>query len=137
MKLPAAKTLGVAALGAVFAASGAGAAHAALPDAGPVLDTAGRTLPAERLSAAVPGGGALGRARPVAERGPATAKPVAERGLAATGPVAERGLATAEPVAERLLEDGLAAPVDRLLGGLPVQGLPMRGVGVNGLPVGN
>ncbi|MGV9571793.1 ATP-binding protein, partial [Streptomyces nigra] len=45
MKQSAAKSLGVAALGAAFAATGAGAANAApaVPDAGAALDTVTRT----------------------------------------------------------------------------------------------
>ncbi|WP_180686574.1 ATP-binding protein [Streptomyces gossypiisoli] len=58
MKQSAAKTLGVAALGAAFAAAGAGAANAApaaLPDAGQTLDTVARTLPTEHLNQTLPG----------------------------------------------------------------------------------
>ena len=70
MKQSAARTLGVAALGAAFAAVGAGAANAApaVPDAGQTLDTVARTLPAENVSQVVPdAGGALeqGPAEPV------------------------------------------------------------------------
>ncbi|MDT0610341.1 ATP-binding protein [Streptomyces lancefieldiae] len=67
MKQSAVKTLGVAALGAAFAAAGAGAATAAtaVPDAAPVLDTVTRTLPAENGSKTLPvAGNAL-------EKGPA------------------------------------------------------------------
>ncbi|MET9777214.1 ATP-binding protein [Streptomyces sp. NPDC006367] len=48
MKQSAAKTLGVAVLGAAFAAAGAGAATAApeLPDTSRTVDTVARTLPA-------------------------------------------------------------------------------------------
>ena len=48
MKQSAAKTLGVAALGAAFAAAGAGAANAApaVPDSSQALDTVTKTLPA-------------------------------------------------------------------------------------------
>ncbi|MGC3002898.1 hypothetical protein ACPF8X_32155, partial [Streptomyces sp. G35A] len=57
MKQSAAKTLGVAALGAAFAAVGAGAAQAApaVPDAGPVLGTVTGAVPAQNLSGALPG----------------------------------------------------------------------------------
>lgn len=56
MKQSVAKSLGVAALGAAFAATGAGAANAApaVPDAGAALDTVTRTLPAESLTQATP-----------------------------------------------------------------------------------
>ncbi|MCH5677538.1 ATP-binding protein [Streptomyces gilvus] len=59
MKQSAAKTLGVAALGAAFAAVGAGAANAApaLPDTSGALDTVTRTLPTENVSKALPGAG--------------------------------------------------------------------------------
>lgn len=56
MKQSAVKTLGVAALGAAFAAAGAGAASAApaLPDAGSALDTVTSTLPAEQVAQVLP-----------------------------------------------------------------------------------
>ncbi|MFI0505116.1 ATP-binding protein [Streptomyces albogriseolus] len=63
MKQSAVKTLGVAALGAAFAAAGAGAAQAApaLPDA-PGLDTVTQAVPADQVSGALPG-----TAKPVAD----------------------------------------------------------------------
>ncbi|WP_217144604.1 ATP-binding protein [Streptomyces sp. AC627_RSS907] len=66
MKQSAARTLGVAALGAAFAAVGAGAANAAsaVPDAAPVLDNVTRTLPADNVSKVLPGqGGTLEQGR--------------------------------------------------------------------------
>ncbi|EFE67483.1 predicted protein [Streptomyces viridosporus ATCC 14672] len=71
MKQSAAKTLGVAALGAAFAVAGAGAANAApaVPDTASALDTATRAVPTEKLSGATaaqrpasgePAGGLLG-----------------------------------------------------------------------------
>ncbi|MFE4048346.1 ATP-binding protein [Streptomyces sp. YIM B13518] len=56
MKQSAAKTLGVAVLGAAFAAVGAGAADAApaAPDAAPALDAVGRAVSAEKPSTALP-----------------------------------------------------------------------------------
>ncbi|GGQ53080.1 ATP-binding protein [Streptomyces flaveolus] len=56
MKQSAAKTLGVAALGAAFAAVGAGAANAAPVAQGSVqaLDQVTRTLPAENVSSVLP-----------------------------------------------------------------------------------
>lgn len=56
MKQSAVKTLGVAALGAAFAAAGAGAASAApaLPDAGSALNTVTGTLPAEKVAQVLP-----------------------------------------------------------------------------------
>ncbi|MFJ8546518.1 ATP-binding protein [Streptomyces sp. NPDC093586] len=59
MKQSAAKTLGVAALGAAFAAVGAGAANAAPVAPGSVhtLDQVTRTLPAENVTGALPAAG--------------------------------------------------------------------------------
>jgi hypothetical protein len=117
MKQSAAKTLGVAALGAAFAAVGAGAANAApaAPDAGQALDTVTRTLPAENVSKALPGAGeALTQAQPA---------------LAA-------GMSAAQPVAEQMLAEGPTKPVAGLLGGLPLKGLPTHGLPVNGIPLG-
>ncbi|WP_309063050.1 ATP-binding protein [Streptomyces sp.] len=114
MKQSAAKTLGVAALGAAFAAAGAGAAHAtpAAPVTGSALDTVTRAVPAENLSGALPG---------------------ADRALGAGQHVAGTGAAAARPVAERLVP---GVPAAGLLGGLPLEGLPAQGLGVNGVPLG-
>ena len=116
MKQSAVKTLGVAALGAAFAAAGAGAANAApaVPDATQALDGVTRTLPAENLTQALPAGDALAQAQPA---------------LGA-------GLTAVQPVAEQLLAQGPTAPVAGLLGGLPLQGLPTHGLPVNGIPLG-
>lgn len=91
MKQSAAKTLGVAALGAAFAAVGAGAANAApaLPEASSALDTVTKTLPAENVASALPGAGQ-----------------VLAQGQSALG----TGVAAAQPAASRLLADG---PTDR------------------------
>ncbi|MET8567470.1 ATP-binding protein [Streptomyces sp. NPDC004783] len=69
MKQSAAKTLGVAALGAAFAAAGAGAASAApeLPDAGQTVGSVARTLPAENVTQPVTDQVADGPAQPVTE----------------------------------------------------------------------
>ncbi|MDL2077250.1 ATP-binding protein [Streptomyces sp. GXMU-J15] len=120
MKQSAAKTLGVAALGAAFAAAGAGAANAApaVPDTGAALDTVTRTLPAENVSKALPGAGEA-----------------LAQGQSAVG----AGVAAAQPVAQKVLADGPTAPAAALLGGLPVgKVLPGggAGTGVNGLPLG-
>ncbi|MFF8538143.1 ATP-binding protein [Streptomyces sp. NPDC015532] len=117
MKQSAAKTLGVAALGAAFAAVGAGAANAApaVPDASSALDTVTRTLPAENVASALPG----------------TAQALAQ-GQSAVG----TGMTAAKPAAARLLADRPTAPVGGLLGGLPLQGLPTHGLPVNGVPLG-
>ncbi|WP_330338166.1 ATP-binding protein [Streptomyces sp. NBC_00557] len=122
MKQSAAKTLGVAALGAAFAAVGAGAANAApaVPDAGQATQALGgvaRTLPAENVSRAVPG-----------------ATEALTQGQGAVG----SGLAAAQPAVKNVLAKGPTAPVARLLGGLPLHhtGLPTHGVPLNGLPLG-
>ncbi|MFI6205760.1 ATP-binding protein [Streptomyces sp. NPDC051041] len=115
MKQSAVRTLGVAALGAAFAAAGAGAANAApaLPDAAQTLGTVTQALPAETVTQAVPGGSAA------LEQGQGTA---------------EAALTTVQPVAEQVLAERLSQipvqPVAELLGGLPAHGLP-----VTGLPV--
>ncbi|MEU2063135.1 ATP-binding protein [Streptomyces sp. NPDC013455] len=127
MKQSAAKTLGVAALGAAFAAAGAGAASAApaSPDAGQALDTVTRTLPPEQVIDALPDSGAV-----------KTLKPLAKRGVTAAVPVVGKGASAAQPVVESVLAEGPTKPVAGLLGGLPLKGLPTHGVPVNGIPIG-
>ncbi|WP_069763470.1 ATP-binding protein [Streptomyces sp. LUP47B] len=118
MKQSAAKTLGVAALGAAFAATGAGAANAApaVPDATQALGSVSKGLPTENVTKALPGGG---------------------EALAQAQPTLGAGLATAQPVVAKMLVDGPAAPVAGLLGGLPVAPLLLGGdSGLNGLPLG-
>ncbi|TPQ20559.1 ATP-binding protein [Streptomyces sporangiiformans] len=114
MKQSAAKTLGVAALGAAFAAVGAGAANAApaVPDA-PALDTVTQTL----QNSPVNGATTL----------PAGSPDVLAQGQDALG----GGLSAAQPAAAGALSDGPAVPATGLLGGLPAKGLP-----VNGVPLG-
>jgi hypothetical protein len=113
MKQSAAKTLGVAVLGAAFAAAGAGAANAApaVPDAAPALDTVSRAVPAEKL----------------------TALPGSDRALATGQELAGTGVATAQPVARQV---GPEVPATGLLGGMPLQELPAQGVTLHGVPVG-
>ncbi|MFF9024034.1 ATP-binding protein [Streptomyces eurythermus] len=127
MKQSAAKTLGVAALGAAVAAIGAGAANAApaAPDAARTLDTVTKLLPPAQVVDALPDSGAV-----------KTLKPLAKRGVAAAVPAARKGLVAAQPVAERAVAEGPTKPVADLLGGLPVKGLPTKGTPVNGLPLG-
>ncbi|MFE9170018.1 ATP-binding protein [Streptomyces kebangsaanensis] len=105
MKQSAAKTLGVAALGVAFAAAGAGAANAApaAPDAGQVLGSVSKALPTENVSKTLPTGQALNQAQPTVQK----------------------GLAAAQPVARDTLGNGPAKQVGGLLGGLPVNGLPL------------
>ncbi|MDG9716268.1 ATP-binding protein [Streptomyces sp. DH24] len=117
MKQSAAKTLGVAALGAAFAAAGAGAANAApaAPDAGQALGTVTQTLPTQNVSQVLPG---------------------AAEALAQGQNVVGTGLAAVQPAAQQLLSGGPTAPVQGLIGGLPVgQALPGQGTGLNGLPL--
>jgi hypothetical protein len=117
MKQSAAKTLGVAALGAAFAAAGAGAANAApaVPDTSAALDTVTRTLPAENVATALPGAG----------------ETIAQGQSALGG-----GLTAVQPAAARVHAAGPAAPVAGLLGGVPLQGLPTQGLPLNGVPLG-
>ncbi|MET7292050.1 ATP-binding protein [Streptomyces griseoloalbus] len=115
MKQSAAKTLGVAALGAAFAAAGAGAANAApaVPDALPVLDTVTQAVPAEKLSGALPG---------------------SDQALAAGQELVGTGAAAAQPVAGQPAPE---LPVAGLLGGLPLPGVPTQGLpSLNGVPLG-
>ncbi|MBX7547397.1 ATP-binding protein [Streptomyces sp. NPDC004232] len=110
MKQSAVKTLGVAALGAAFAAVGAGAANAApaLPESGQALGSVTQTLPGAANAALSRGQGAVGTAA-----------------------------AAAQPAAQNALAKSPTAPAAGLLGGLPTAhtGLPTHGLPVNGLPV--
>ncbi|MEU6664395.1 ATP-binding protein [Streptomyces sp. NPDC046727] len=119
MKQSAAKTLGVAALGAAIAAVGAGTADAAPagPGAAQALDTVTKTLPGENVGRAVP---------------------VATQALVQGQGVVGAGLAAVQPSVAKALAEGPTAPAAGLLGGMPVQntGLPMHGTGVNGIPLG-
>ncbi|MGW5970278.1 ATP-binding protein [Streptomyces sp. NPDC055186] len=117
MKQSAAKTLGVAVLGAAFAAVGAGTASAApaVPNADAALDTVAQSLQAEDVSRVAPG---------------------TDRALQAGGDVVDTGMTTARPVAEQLTSEGPQEQVGGLLGGLPTKGLPTQGVSVNGAPLG-
>ncbi|MFC8369129.1 MULTISPECIES: ATP-binding protein [unclassified Streptomyces] len=113
MKQSAAKTLGVAVLGAAFAAAGAGAANAApaVPDAAPALDTVNRAVPAEKLSTALPG----------SDRALATGQELVGTGVAA------------QPAARQV---GPEAATSGLLGGMPLQELPTKVATLNGTPIG-
>ncbi|MEU3525311.1 ATP-binding protein [Streptomyces sp. NPDC038707] len=125
MKQSAAKTLGVAALGAAVAAVGAGVANAApaAPDVARTLDTATKLLPPEQVAETLPDSGAV-----------KTLKPLAKSGVRAAVPAARKAAVVAQPVAERAVTEGPAKPVGGLLGGLPVNGL--HGTPVNGIPLG-
>jgi len=108
MKQSAAKTLGVAALGAAFAAAGAGVASAApaVPDVAG-MNTVGQELPSGNVPQ-----GVLPGAREVLGQ---SQKAV---GTAVNGPRTAAG------------------PASGLLGGLPVKSLPTHGLPVNGVPLG-
>jgi hypothetical protein len=111
----AAKTLGVAALGAAFAASAAGSASAAsaLPDAGSALDGVTRTLPTERLTPELPSDAAKS----------ATTGHNALGAVKQAAPTVLGAAKTADPL----------SPATGLLGGLPVNGLAQGGLPINGL----
>ncbi|MEU6391490.1 ATP-binding protein [Streptomyces sp. NPDC046939] len=111
MKQSAAKTLGVAALGAAFAVAGAGAASAAsLPDVAGTVTGLTSGLPLDQAAGSLPVGG------PEALHGAQSA--------------VNNGLTTVQPVAQQLLENG--DPVGDLLGGLPTNSLPTKGLPVGG-----
>ncbi|BBC33403.1 hypothetical protein SGFS_046970 [Streptomyces graminofaciens] len=118
MKQSAAKTLGVAVVGAAIAAAGAGAANAApaAPDASQALGTVTKSLPVEKVSKALPG-----------------AATAVAQGQGALG----HGLEAAQPAATKVVSEGPTGPAGGLLGGLPAGGsLPGKGSGVNGLSLG-
>jgi hypothetical protein len=106
MKQSAVKTLGVAALGAAFAAAGAGAANAApaVPDPTRSVDTVTSAVPGGDVATTLPAGGA--EALPAAP-----AAPTADL----TAPVTD--LAGGVPAAD-------------LIGGLPAGQLPIQGPGL-------
>ncbi|CQR62236.1 ATP-binding protein [Streptomyces leeuwenhoekii] len=105
MKQSAAKTLGAVALGAAFAAAGAGTAGAVngAPDPGQALDPITRTLPAESLTRSLPGAG---------------------EALSQGETAAEGGLRAVQPTAQKLPQSP-TDPLAGLLGGLPVNSLPV------------
>ncbi|WP_093799382.1 hypothetical protein [Streptomyces sp. Wb2n-11] len=108
MKQFAAKTLGVAALGAAFAAAAVGSASAAeqaapaVPDAATALSTVTSVLPVQEAGNKLPAG--------------------APEALAA-GQNALAGAVTGAPVSKPLV-DSDTNPVQSLLGGLPAGTLP-------------
>lgn len=118
MKQSAAKTLGVAVVGAAIAAAGAGAANAvpSAPDASQALGTVTQAVPVENVSKTLP-----------------AASGAVTEGQKALG----AGLETTQPAVTNPLSENPTAPVAGLLGGLPVsKTLPTKGLGVNGLPLG-
>lgn len=150
MKQSAAKTLGVTALGAAIAATGAGVGHAAapaLPDTSRTLDAAtqalpveqvARTLPTDDVSQALPGAAkSVSQTLPGAADTVSKALPSVTDEAVSTGKqVLGQGVRAAGPVVADTLREGPTGPVANLLGGLPIKGLPMQGLGINGLPLG-
>ncbi|MEV0324004.1 ATP-binding protein [Streptomyces sp. NPDC050658] len=139
MKQSAAKTLGVAALGAAFAAAGAGVANAApaVPDPTAALGSATSTLPVGQVAETLPAGGPEALAAGQNALGSTTQALTPTVDKLAAGDVtkaAEHGDEATKPAA--------ADPVSGLLGGLPVAGalpatgLPVQGLPVQGLPIG-
>ncbi|MEW1924726.1 ATP-binding protein [Streptomyces sp. NPDC088360] len=134
MKQSAAKTLGVAALGAAFAAAGAGAANAApaLPDASGLLGSAASALPTNQVAENLPAGGPEAVAA----------------GQSALGSTLEASAPTVAALGEGVKDasdrgkPAAGDPVSGLLGGLPLagalptQGLPTQGLPLQGLPLG-
>ncbi|GHC49782.1 ATP-binding protein [Streptomyces flavofungini] len=154
MKQSAVKTLGVAALGAAFAATGAGAASAAAgPDAVGALSTVASTLPLEETAQSLPDGApeALAAGHSALQSGLKSAKPTTDKLLPlgddqgegaadramSTKPAPKpadpvKGLLGGVPVAQGLGTNAL--PTDAVTGALPTQGTPLGAV--SGLPLG-
>ncbi|MCX4548681.1 ATP-binding protein [Streptomyces sp. NBC_01267] len=116
MKLSAAKTLGVAVVGAAFAAAAAGSASAAVapatPDVNGTLDSVTRTLPLESVTSKLPAG--AGRA--------------VETGKTVLGSQAATLPSTVAGAVSTVLPGAAAAgQVGSLLGGLPTGAVPGLG----------
>ncbi|WJV46586.1 ATP-binding protein [Streptomyces flavofungini] len=153
MKQSAVKTLGVAALGAAFAATGAGAASAAAgPDAVGVLGTVASTLPLEETAQSLPDGApeALAAGHSALQSGLKSAQPTTDKLLPLGDGAADRALATkaapkpADPVKGLLggvpVAQGLgtnALPTDTVTGALPTNALPTSALPTQGLPLGS
>ncbi|KUL49017.1 MULTISPECIES: hypothetical protein [unclassified Streptomyces] len=115
MKQSAAKTLGVAALGVAFAAAGAGAANAAPATPAPaVLGAVASALPAGHTAETLPAG--------------------APESVAAGQGALLGGMAAAQPAAEAAVQSLTSTDRDRALGAV-LDGLPVSGSGLNGLPL--
>ncbi|MFI8926349.1 ATP-binding protein [Streptomyces sp. NPDC053474] len=148
MKQSAVKTLGVAALGAAFAAVGAGAANAApatVPDPSTALETVTSTLPLDQAASTLPAGApeSLAAGQSALASGLAATEPAVEHFLPALSTqTLESAASAATESADDQGEDGGRAaapkpgdPVGQLLGGLPTgemktQGLPTQGLGL-------
>ncbi|ATW50180.1 ATP-binding protein [Streptomyces xantholiticus] len=120
MKQSAAKTLGVAALGAAFAAAGAGTASAApaVPELAGGLGNVSHTLPLDEVAEELPAGAAESLA----------GGPSAVTDTASTLPAA------AQKTVGEVVPAGTTEQISGLLGGLPLTG-PFHTLDA-GLPVG-
>lgn len=150
MKQSAARTLGVAALGAAFAAAGAGVAGAApLPDAVGSLSSLPQAIPADAVADGLSGVGtklsetgmdtAMKTAKGVT---PGMQAPAQDSGRSAVpgtqGKAAPQSGQSDRSKGAKGADDALqspAKPLGGLLGGLPVGGL--KGLPVNGIPLGH
>lgn len=131
MKQSAVKTLGVAALGAAFAATGAGAASAAAgPDAVGALGTITSTLPLEETAQSLPDGApeALAAGHSALQSGLKSAKPTTDKLLPLGGD--DQGEGAADRAMSTKPAPKPADPVKGLLGGVPV----VQGLATNSLP---
>ncbi|GHE45414.1 hypothetical protein GCM10018785_13940 [Streptomyces longispororuber] len=154
MKQSAAKTLGVAALGAAFAALGAGAAHAApatVADPATTLETVTTTLPLDQAAGTLPAGapesltaGQDALTSGVAAPGPAvdhlvpslptdTVEGATKTATAPGDDEGEDGEKATRSAGPESGAQGAADPVTQLLGGLPTQGLSAEGLPTQGL----
>ncbi|MFI6058404.1 hypothetical protein [Streptomyces sp. NPDC051286] len=116
MKQSAARTLGVAALGAAFAAAAAGTASASALPVG-----AASALPTPKLSAPLEQGGApFGSALGTATR---------------SVPVQDTATKLLGSGQTKVVHDA-TSPLGGLLGGLPAGGVKANGLSTNGLPLG-
>ncbi|GGR70375.1 hypothetical protein GCM10010252_05730 [Streptomyces aureoverticillatus] len=135
MKHSAAKTLGVAALGAAFAATGAGAANAAsaVPDAAGTVGTVTSALPAGELSQVMPEGApeSLSAGQSALQSGLTAAQPTLDKAVPSgddegeDGGKADKAAKSTKPAPAKPTD-----PVAGLLGGLPVA----NGLATNSLP---
>lgn len=122
MKQSAAKTLGVAALGAAFAVAGAGAANAAPVDPDPTqaLGAVTQELPVGNVAPGLPGAGeALAQVQPAVTTATGAADAAQLTGLLGGLPVAQ-GLPGTDAVTGGLPVSPDALPLQALPGGLPL-----------------
>ncbi|MGW1889570.1 ATP-binding protein [Streptomyces sp. NPDC002004] len=132
MKQSAVKTLGVAALGAAFAAAGAGAANAApaIPDANAALGGVAQTLPVDGVARVLPEGATTSLAH--GQEALANGRSTLDTTVHAVQPT----LAHAAPQLGSVADGKGVASTKGLLGGLPAtQGLGTKGLPLNGIPL--